>query len=127
MALPKHFFVSDIDGGLYDTRKEQWHKKRPLRKDYYGLHRKIENTSQLKACLRQGMYAWPGGYACNFYTSDGATLCPDCVKEELRNVIDAINTQSHDGWLIEGIDINYEDDILYCAHCSKNLSPEYVD
>ena len=32
--LADHLFVSSTDGHLYDTRKPEWHKHAPLRKDY---------------------------------------------------------------------------------------------
>jgi len=34
----------------------------------------IDNTKQLKAAIRSGPYAWPGGYTIIFFTLDGSAL-----------------------------------------------------
>ena len=47
----------------------------------------IKTLSDFRAAMRNGPYAWPGGYPLYFITSDGAALSFDAVKENLRLVI----------------------------------------
>jgi hypothetical protein len=110
--------VSETDGNLYDTRKPNW-TAQPVRKDYSGAEREIKTTAQLKAALRSP-YAWPGGYEIVFFTSDGALLCQQCVKSNLRSVLDSIRNQSSDGWRVVGT--GYEAVSAECAReCSEDL------
>jgi len=74
--------------------------------------------------VRNGEFTWPGGYPMFFYTSDSATLHFDCVRENLRNVMDSVKNKIDDGWRVVGIEINYEDD-LYCDHCDKPIESAY--
>jgi hypothetical protein len=126
--LPDHLMVSSTDGGLYDTRKLNWHKA-PIRPQYRSVFRDIKTTQQLKATMRQ-KYAWPGGYEIAYFTSDGALLCHDCVRRHLRSVLWSIHNQCSDGWRVIGAGyeatpaperhIEQEDDTTsYCAHCSR--------
>jgi hypothetical protein len=55
-------------------------------------------------------FAWPGGYPTYFVCDDGAALCHDCVAKERRNKL-------RTGWRVVALDINYDDDSLYCEHC----------
>jgi len=51
---------------------------------YYRQHfAQITTTGQLKAMLRDGPYAWPGGYPLFFVTSDGGALSFQTVQDEL--------------------------------------------
>ena len=87
---------------------------------------KINSISDFRAAIRNGQYAWPGGYPCYFITSDGAALSFDAARKELRSIIDAIaNNLNHTGWRVIGIDINWEDDNLYCDHTGKQIESAY--
>lgn len=123
MALQNHLMVSDIDGALYDTRSENWSEK-PLRSNYALHHREINSVANMKSTLRAGGYAWPGGYELVFITSDGATICFDCARENFALVADSIRNDICDGWKIVACDIaeNYEEKPLYCDHCSRNIN-----
>lgn len=128
-TLPKHFMVSECDGGLYDTRKQDW-AKQPLRAGYQGGKRDIGSTSDLKACLRQA-YVWPGGYELVYMTDDGALLCGECVRKKLRAVLWSVRHESNDGWRVvacgyeaTSADIARKCDeelVSYCAHCNKEF------
>ena len=75
-----------------------------------------------------GRYAWPGGYPVYLVTSDGAALCPDCVRSEVRLIVDAARTDDRScGWYPMGADINYEDPDLYCDHCSQRIESAYAE
>ena len=70
-------------------------------------------------------YAWPGGYEKIAITNDCAVLCGDCVKDEIKTILRSTLTNAKDGWGIEGIDVNWEDQDLYCDHCGERLIAEY--
>ena len=74
MTCPNHLFLSDCDGCLYDTRDPEWSKNPPLRANYAIHCGSIKSVADLKATLRAGGFAWPGGYPLYFVTSDGGAL-----------------------------------------------------
>ena len=125
--LPDHLFCSESDGALYDTRIPGWSKLPPLRAIYRGGQREISTCAELKAALRHGEFAWPGGYQMYFITSDGAALSFDAVRSELRSILDSVQTRSNDGWRVVGVDINYEDNDLHCDHTGKQIPSAYSD
>jgi hypothetical protein len=119
---PDHLFVG-VDGCLYDTRKDGWHEK-PLRKEYSKGKRHIKTVNDLKATLRNGEYAWPGGYQLGFITADGGLICFDCVKEELRNVIWSIQNRVNDGWLVDMVAViehDFDGHAVCCEHCGRDF------
>ena len=85
---------------------------------------------QIKQILKDALnkYAWPGGYPVFMITQDGAALCPDCVKKEIRTIIGAIRSaDTRGGWFPAGTEINYEDASLYCAHCGNRIESAYAE
>jgi len=72
----------------------------------------------LKAALNSGeikvlpYYTFPGGYPLFYITSFSNILCPTC----------AINDDYED---IVNYDVNWEDDSLYCSHCSERIKSAY--
>jgi hypothetical protein len=112
-------FVQLSDGTLYDAQRN-----RDIRPgNAYAWHfRKIRTGRQLRACLRAGDHAWPGGYALYYLTSDGAALCPTCVRNELRSVTDSIRNKIDDGWrvtnLVSAAELVEPDT---CDHCSETI------
>lgn len=117
--LADHFMVSS-DGSLYDARL-----KRSIREDYSCHHREINSGLELRATLRAGLYAWPGGYPLYFITSDGAALSFDSVREQFYQCAYSIRYRINDGWRIVGCDINYEDSDLTCDHSGKSIESAY--
>lgn len=84
-------------------------------------------TIEIKKQLRNGAFAWPGGYPLFFLTSDSAALCFSCVRKEWRQVVwDKIHKCST-GWNIEACTVNWEDAELTCDHCSKHIESAYAD
>lgn len=124
--MPDHFFVSSCDGALHDTRDPNW-SRHPLRKDFRRSFLEIKTCAQFKATLRNGAYAWPGGYPLYFICDDGAALCFACGHKEARNILQSIHWKQRDGWRVVATDINYEDTDLYCDHCSKQIESAYGD
>lgn len=120
----KHLFISDNDGALYDTRRIDW-SSRPLRQDYKRHHTTISNTHQLRATLRNGQYAWPGGYPLYFVMDDSEPMCFDCVRAEYRLISQTVTHRYNDGWRVVACDTNWEDPDLQCAHCNKPIESAY--
>lgn len=81
----------------------------------------------LKATLRHGPYAWPGGYPMFCVTSDGEALCFACVRKNWRDVVQAhiIPGWRRNGWYIAGADINWEDTELTCDCCNARIESAY--
>ena len=122
--LADHLFVSSCDGALHDTRMLDW-SKHPIRPDYARTHSRIENSLQLRATIRAGAYAWPGGYPMYFIANDGASMCFDCVQSQYFQCAYSIRHRIDDGWRIIACDINYEDEDCYCEHCNKRIPSAY--
>ena len=89
----------------------------------------LTNLREIKQALRQGPYAWPGGYPTYFITSDGAALSHDAVREQWREVVESYldRLALHCGWHVTGIEVNYEDANLYCAHTGKRIPSAYAE
>jgi hypothetical protein len=116
--------VSESNGGLYNTTVDGWHLLPPLRVNYSRHHRKIENTQDLKACIRAREFAWPGGYRLFFITADGGALSFKAVKDNFNSVIYSIRNDVNDGWKVTGLD-NAEwcdEQPLFCDHTNEQLN-----
>jgi len=87
----------------------------------------INTVKDLKQALRNGPYAWPGGYPLYFITSDGAALSFKAVRENLRCVIWSIKNKVSDGWRVQAMAINYEDNDLYCDHTGEKIESAYSE
>ena len=120
-----HLFVSE-SGALFDTRMPGW-SARPLRADYRRTHANIDTTLQLRATLRAGAYAWPGGYPLYFVASDGEALSFESVRENYAQCARAIHTPGcgASGWRIVGCAVNWEDNMLLCAHSGELIESAY--
>jgi hypothetical protein len=121
---PAHMFISDSDGGLYDTRRANWSAD-PIRPAYRKTFASIETPQQLLATLRAGEFAWPGGYPKFFVTSDGAALSFASVLRQLPSVLSAIRDFQNDGWRVIGCQINWEDCELTCDHSGERIASAY--
>ncbi len=77
-------------------------------------------AAQLVATER---FAWPGGYLLLAIMSDGAALCPDCVKDNYREIAASNRAGDDDGWRTVGFD-TFESGEAWetCAHCSRLFS-----
>ena len=73
-----------------------------------------ESANLAKQIIRNP-WAWPGGYPMFAITDDGAALCHKCCKSEFRNIA---TSYPGDGWTIAALDINYEDNMLFCDNCN---------
>ena len=98
-----------------------------LRENYCLTHRKISTVADLKATIRAGQYAWPGGYPMFFTTSDGSALSFEAVEQEFSQVVHSIRNRVNDGWRVVACDINYEDTNLVCEHTGKPIESAHGD
>ena len=69
-------------------------------------------------------YAWPGGYPRVAIADDCGVLCVKCCKDNFREIA---SSEPHDGWHLEGLYINYQDNGMYCDHCGDNIPAAYSD
>jgi hypothetical protein len=81
----------------------------------------------LKQALRNGPYAWPGGYPTYFIACDGEALSHAAVKAALRQVYWAMSHRDSGGWRVIGAAINWEDNHLTCAHTGERIPCAYPE
>lgn len=117
------------DGNLYDTRQSNWHTKPPLRANFRGhFTTEIQTPTQLKAILRAGAHAWPGGYPLYFVMNDGEAMSFKAVRDNLREVLQALkDEQRFDDWRPAAIEVNWESTDLVCAHTTQPIPSAYGD
>ena len=111
------------DGNLFDTSHDGWHKREPLRANYAKQHRVICTVADLKATLRAGEYAWPGGYQMFLITNCGLAVSFDAVKQSPRQEFERVKSGACDR--IIGCAINYEDTDLYCDISGQRIPAAY--
>ena len=85
----------------------------------------INTISDFRHAIRNGPYAWPGGYPMFFITSDGGVLSFASAKKNRRNILEAIRDHSNCGWRVVAADINWEDENLYCDDSGEQIRSAY--
>ena len=84
---------------------------------------KTLNRLQAAKKVAREKYAWPGGYALFCVTSDGACLCPACVRAEWRSVCYETMHRLSGGWQIAGADhAGNSDETETCDHCGEEIT-----
>lgn len=121
MTLPAYF--TEFEGSLYDTRVPNW-SAAPLRAIYSRTFEKITNTLELRATLRAGPYAWPGGYPLVFLCADGECMAFETVRENYRECARAFDDH-HNSWRIVGCFIHWEGDPIVCVHSGRMIESAY--
>ncbi len=96
-----------------------------VREKYAYHHSTIETGKELRATLRAGPYAWPGGYPLFIGSSTGESAHFECVKENLSSIIHDLRHSHRFGPMY--CEINYENTELYCDHCNKKIESAYGD
>lgn len=82
--------------------------------------------ADLRRDMRHGPYAWPGGYPLYFVMSDGAALSFKAVRDNLRLILEALRDRDNNGgWLIVGLDVNWEDTELTCDQTGERIPSAY--
>lgn len=128
MTLPAHFMTLS-DGSLIDTREPG---VSPVRNHYIGHSRELAsgfaaNLRDVKAVLRAGRFTDLGGYPLYFIAADGEALSFGAVRDNFLEVCRAAKFgDPRDGWRVVGIEINYEDGELRCAHTGEPIEAAYV-
>lgn len=86
------------------------------------------NTQELKQALRNGPYAWPGGYPTYFITDDGAALSHRAARENFRLILSEMqHPGTCPGWGIVAHAVNWEDSELYCDHTGEPIPSAYSE
>lgn len=84
------------------------------------------NTQMVKQALRNGPYAWPGGYPQYFLTSSGDTLSFTAVRAEYQQVARAMRHPGTDPWWeVEAVRVNWEEPDMHCAHTGERIPSAY--
>lgn len=82
----------------------------------------IESVQDFRRAVRMGPYAWPGGYDIFAITSDGGTLCADCMARERRVIVDAIARKDDSGWRVLAVDCTANTDSgVDCDNCGRTV------
>jgi hypothetical protein len=84
------------------------------------------SIDELNSALRNGPYAWPGGYPIYFIMADGEAISFKSAEEHADLMRAAINGE-YGCWLPAVADINWEDADLYCAHSGERIESAYSE
>ena len=88
---------------------------------------KISTIGEFRAALKEGPFAWPGGYPLFFICNDGAALSYDYAKENTELIEGAITDKDNaGGWLVIACEVNWEDSDLYCEG-GKRIESAYSE
>lgn len=88
---------------------------------------KTFTVSDFDSALKNGPYAWPGGYPMYFITSDGAALCFASAEKNAGLIRESIAENSRDGWRVVAVDVNWEDPELFCDDTSTRIPSAYAE
>jgi hypothetical protein len=88
----------------------------------------IRTVFDFNKALAHGPYAWPGGYPLYFICADGEALSFKAAEAEAELIRDAIISEDmRSEWNVIGLDVNYEDGQLYCAHTNERIESAYAE
>ncbi len=87
----------------------------------------INTVHDFRRAIRNGAYAWPGGYPLYFVTSDGAALSFDAARANRRYILQSIAHRNDRAWRVIGVDVNWEDENLYCDDTGARIPSAYGD
>ncbi len=87
------------------------------------------NIRDVKTALRNGKYAWPGGYPLYFLTTEGEALSFEAVRKHWADVVRSVcQFQGGDSsWNVVAIDTNWEDSALFCAETNERIESAYAE
>lgn len=90
----------------------------------------IETIGDFRRAIRNGPYAWPGGYPCYFVMSDGGALSFAAAKANIRDILETFTVEGaiyQTGWRPVALEINWEDGALTCDHTGALIECAYGD
>lgn len=82
----------------------------------------VATIKSIARSLKDGPYAWPGGYPKVYYTTHGGCLCPSCALDEY-----GVLARGTFGEKFEGVDIYWEGPVIYCDGCNGEIESAYGD
>ena len=85
-----------------------------------------EILASVKRAIREP-YAWPGGYPLYVVMSDGESLSLAAARAEWHQISRSTIQHARDGWKAAGVDINWEDGDMYCAHTGERIESAYAE
>ena len=84
------------------------------------------HVADLKAFIRSGGYAWPGGYPCALLMGDGECIDAQAARENYRQIRRAMQDPHYArDWTPEGVFIHWEGAPLICAHSGRAIESAY--
>lgn len=84
---------------------------------------KIETLKDLKHAYKNP-YVHPGCYPNYMIMADGGTLCRKCIRDEYRELVEALKDGAEKQWLPVYFETNWESEI-YCDHCNEQIESAY--
>ncbi len=87
------------------------------------------NIRDVKAALRSGKYAWPGGYPLYFLTTEGEALSFEAVRKHWADVVRSVcGFQGGDSsWCVIEVATNWELPDLFCAETQERIESAYAE
>lgn len=103
---------------------------RPNEKDQ---QMQINSIADFRRAVRNGPYAWPGGYPLYWLMADGEACAFDVAKSQRRQMLEALRdyegagNATNNDWRPIALEINYEDGALFCAHTGERIESAYAE
>jgi hypothetical protein len=89
---------------------------------------RIKTIGDFRRAMRQGPYAWPGGYPMYFVMDDGEALSFAAATANRRELLEALAGEHvRDGWRPVALEVNWEDANLYCTHTGNRIESAYAE
>jgi len=87
----------------------------------------INKPSDFGRLLKAGPYTFPGCYPVYFVCADGEALSFEAARENASLITSALRDHwDKSGWRVIGLDVNWEDPSLTCAHTGKPIEAAYL-
>jgi hypothetical protein len=87
----------------------------------------INSISDFRKAVRNGPYAWPGGYPLYWIMADGEACAFKVAKAERRAMLEALAYGDCQAWKPMALEINWEDAALVCAHTGERIESAYSE
>ena len=88
----------------------------------------INSISDFRAAVRNGPYAWPGGYPLFFVMDDCGVMSFEVAARRgttRRLILESLRDNLNDGWRPVAIEINYDNNDLYCCISGNKIESAY--
>ena len=79
---------------------------------------------KIKQTLRNGKYAWPGGYPIYYLCADAGCLCPTCANGGNGSEASTDRDTPSD-WRLVAADVHWEGEPIICDHCGAAIESAY--